>query len=124
MSRKIFSAILLLLLLGGCSAISTSAANPQIRVANRSQSNFTSVRVVFPSEEVSYGAVAAGAASAYESVERAYRYAQIEVFIGERRLVMQPIDFVGETLLEAGRYTYALGLAPGGEQLTLELETD
>lgn len=112
------------MLLGACSTLSTSTGGPDIRVANRSQSNFSSVRVVFPSEEVNYGAVAAGAASEYESVEEAYRYAFIEVMIGEQRLVMQPIDYFGETLLGPGRYTYALGVAAGGEQLTLELETD
>jgi hypothetical protein len=117
-------ALLTLLFLGGCAALSPSAANPEIRVANRSQTNFTSVRVGFPSGDVEYGPLAAGAASAYESVERAYRYAFVEVMIGDRRLVMQPIDYVGETPLGGGRYTYAIGLSEGGDRLTLELETD
>lgn len=66
-------ALLSLLFLGGCAAVSPSDANPAIRVANRSQTNFASVRVVFPSGEVDYGSLTAGAASAHESVERAYR---------------------------------------------------
>lgn len=44
--------------------------------------------------------------------------------VGDRRLVMQPIDYVGETPLGGGRFTYAIGLAEGGDRLTLELETD
>ena len=123
MSRKFAFAILLPLLLGACSALTTSA-DPEIRVRNRSDSDFSSVRVVFPSAEVEYGSVSAGAVSEYESVEEAYRYAYVEVMIGERRLVLQPIDYVGETLLGAGRYTFALGIAEGGEHLTLELESD
>jgi hypothetical protein len=124
MMRKFACGILLTLLVGACSTLGTSTASPEVRVANRSSFDFTSVRVAFPSDEVNYGAVAAGAASEYRRVEEAYRYAYIEVMIGERRLVMQPIDYVGDTLLSPGRYTYALGMAQGGDQLTLQLERD
>jgi hypothetical protein len=121
--KRIAVATILLPFFAACSAVSTNAG-PEIRVENASQSDFSSVRVVFPSEDVSYGALPAGATSEYESVAEAYRYAYVEVMIGERRVVLQPIDYVGETLLGPGRYTYALDVMPGGDFLSLQLKTD
>jgi hypothetical protein len=39
-------------------------------------------------------------------------------------LVLQPIDYVGERLLEPGQYTYALDVTTvaGSKRLTLDLE--
>lgn len=116
--------VALVALLGGCAPVGPTAPSPEIRVVNRSQENYAKVIVRFPAGEVDYGALAAGAASRYESVDEAYRYAAVDVLVGDERLTMQPIDFVGETPLGQGRYSYAIGLAPGGDQLTLELETD
>ena len=49
---------------------------------------------------------------------RRIRYALIIVQVGGEELRIQPIDYVGTPLLEAGRYTYALNLTIEG-QLTL-----
>lgn len=116
--------VLALLLLAGCSSTSAPGDPVEVRIANESAVAFDGVRVVFPDREESYGAIPAGGRSDYRSVERAYRYAFVEVHAGAERLVLQPIDYVGEELLRAGRYTYALAIAPDGRNLTLTLRQD
>jgi hypothetical protein len=66
------------------------------------------VVVTFPSQTERYGTVAPGGVTAYRSIERTYSYAKIEATINGQPAVLQPIDFVGETLLGPGRYTYSL----------------
>ena len=100
-------------------------ASPEIRVLNASSRTMEGVTVAFPDDEVVYGTLAPGAASGYRAVERAYRYAYVRTTVDGDTMVLQPIDYVGETLLEPGRYTYRLDLADtDGPWLTLELVVD
>ncbi len=91
----------------------------EINIQNNSAVVFDHVVVTFPSQTEDYGAVDSGGESPYRTVERAYRYAYIEAHAGDETHILQPIDYVGETLLETGRYTYALDLVDG--ELTLEM---
>lgn len=115
--------LLLLLVLPGCDSPFGPQGDVAIRIANNSSFAFERVDVVFPEDRVSYGAVAAHRTSGYHSVETAYRYAYIEVEIDGEELRIQPIDYVGESPLEAGRYTYALNVTIEGH-LTIDLIED
>lgn len=94
-----------------------------VRVANASSFDFQRVEVHFPEDEVNYGSVAAHRSTEYRRVSKAYGYAYIEVDVGGQELRIQPIDYVGESLLRSGRYTYELNLTVEG-YLTLELRKD
>jgi hypothetical protein len=124
--RALWSGILLLgLVLGGCTSGQESAAGGvEIRVANRSDRDFDQVDVTFTSDKVSYGSVAKGATSEYRSTPKAYRYALVVVTAGGETFRFQPIDFVGETPLAPGRYSYALNIDPNDRQLTIDLIED
>jgi hypothetical protein len=83
--------------------------NPElvcIRVENASDVKFSSFLVNLNGQEESYGPLTAGAVSEYRNATSAYRYAFTEAFSGERRFILQPIDFVGERQLPPGAYTY------------------
>ena len=114
------------LAVAGCTTGGTAppAGGVEIRIANRSGVDFDRVDVTFPDNEVSYGAVAKGAASEYRRVRQAYRYAMIVATAGGETYRFQPIDYVGETLLEPGRYTYALSTDPNDRVLSIELVED
>jgi hypothetical protein len=119
------STLFFALLLMGCASAGTSSDPVQIRVANESDVRFDQVIVNFPDQEENYGAIEAGGVSTYRQVGEAYRYAHIQVRIGQRDLVMQPMDFVGESLLTSGRYTYVLDVddpVSGNLELTLRRE--
>ena len=83
-----------------------------IRVANRSAVEMRNVVVKFPSQTEAYGDIAAGTATDYRQVSRAYRYAYVEAVIDGKQAVLQPIDYSGEPLLSGGYYTYALKYNP------------
>ena len=77
-----------------------------VRVENSTELDFQSFQVNFNGQTVSYGRLPAGAISEYRKVNAAYRYAYTEGLSGERRFILQPIDFVGERHLRPGAYTY------------------
>lgn len=85
---------------------------------------FDSTIVNFSGQREVYGRLEPSQASEYRSVELAYRYAYIEVHFGGEHGVIQPIDYVGETPLDEGRYTYRLTLNPeaGSELNRIRLE--
>lgn len=98
-----------------------TVAAVQIRIRNASDVDFTDVYAIFPrGEKVHYGPIPAGSASDYEAVEQAYSYSYLEVVAGGKRYKYQPIDFVGESELPIGRYSYALDLVGSSIGLTLE----
>ena len=106
----------------------SSAGSPgkpkiEIRIRNESGLNFEWVRVRFPETgDIDYGAIPNGATSAYHDTTRAYRYASVVAKAGDKELSFQPMDYVGEQELAAGRYTYVLRVVNG--VLTIELERD
>jgi hypothetical protein len=122
MHRSSRTMAVLAVLLAACTPL-TDPGDVEIRVANRSSRDFDRVVVNFYADPVDYGEVPAGAVSAYRLAKGAYRYAYVEVRMDTARLVLQPIDFVGETPLVSGRYTYALSVSPD-RSLALTLERD
>jgi hypothetical protein len=105
-----------------CSDPASSSGELWIRIGNESRAPFTKVEVIFPEDHIDYGQIIAGGASAYHRVAVAYAYARIDVQVGGTSLRIQPIDYVGESVLNPGRYTYALNVVNGA--LTLELKHD
>ena len=59
--------------------------------------------------------VSSGSFSEYLEYETAYEYAYIQIKSGTESYVLQPIDFVGETPLEIGFYTYVLDVSEDGD---------
>ena len=127
MNRRSSLSIGLVLLLAhyGCDSplVPWSDGDVEVRVANLSSFAFERVDVAFPDNEVSYGAIASHGTSSYRAVDKAYRYAYIEVQIAGEELVIQPIDYVGERLLSPGKYTYQLNVTVEGH-LTLDFRED
>jgi hypothetical protein len=113
----------LMVALTSCDSPFEPSGDVNVRVANNSSFAFDRVEVVFPEDLVDYGTVAARGVSEYVAVEAAYRYAYIEAEIDGEVLLIQPIDYVGETPLEHGFYTYLLNVTVEGH-LTLEFRKD
>lgn len=116
--------LLLLIVLPGCSSVTSPNEPVEIRVVNASAVSFDRVVVGFPRQKEDYGTLAAHAQSGYRAVDEAYGYAYVEVHRAGERLVLQPIDYVGATRLASGRYTYVLDLDASGQSLTLTLKRD
>ena len=106
MSRSV-----LLALLAAAAAACAPVEDPGatfVRLHNASPHALDNVRVNFGEGTVAYGNLAPGQVSDYRLATGAYRYARLEARIGGAPYVLQPIDYVGETRLAPGRYTYRL----------------
>ncbi len=116
--RGVAAAFLAASLLGCGDGVSGPDGGTRLRVRNASTVELRSVLVVLPSEErISAATLAAGAATGYTAVRTAYRYAYVEASIAGRRVVLQPIDYVGEQPLGAGCFTYDLTVDAAQQQL-------
>ena len=111
-------------ILAGCATAPLPApALPMVRLYNASAATLANVRVQYDRVPVDYGTLAPGATSRYRMAEGAHRYARIEATVDGRAIIVQPIDFVGETVLVPGYYTYRLSLDAQSE-LRIETSTD
>ncbi len=80
----------------------------QLRVRNVSQHDYTGVVVSTGCCSHDFGDIPAGEVSEYEMYESAYRYGFVQLMVGEETFTLQPIDYVGESYLESGSYTYEI----------------
>ena len=78
-----------------------------IRIENTGQEDFKNVSVESGLTYV-YGDVQEGERTEYKAFETTCSYSDIEVIIDSSIYILEPIDFVGETPLEPGNYTYQL----------------
>ncbi len=95
----------------GCTKDDSGGRN--IRISNNSNINFDSVQV--GAAAYIHTDVSPGDFSEYLEYETAYRYDFIEIKSGSESYILQPIDFVGETPLEKGFYTYVLNITDHGD---------
>ncbi|MCB8959628.1 MAG: META domain-containing protein [Ardenticatenales bacterium] len=95
-----------------------------IRVANLGPLPMDEVTVNFVGQEVAYGALDVGDFSGYETVTEAYRYAGLDIVAEGGPYNLMPIDYVGETPLVPGRYTYYLSLENGQLRETMIADDD
>ncbi|MEN8144449.1 MAG: hypothetical protein ABFS14_05800 [Gemmatimonadota bacterium] len=120
MARNALPPILFSLLVAGCTG-SSDPVDPHptdfplgIRVENATGQTFEAITVQFSEQIENYGKLEAGEASEYRAIEEAYRYAAVDIDLGSTTARIQPVDYVGETLLQPGRYTYRFTLSPDG----------
>ncbi len=85
-----------------------------IRLSNISPYKFENIVV----NDVPFGDLDAGATSDYKLFDEIYSYAFIELEIDGETYTLQPIDYVGESPLESGHYTYQLNTNDTGERYT------
>lgn len=100
-----------------------AAGSVQLRVSNAGKTRLTDVEARLPNGQViAAGLLGAGRASGYQIVGQAYTYAWIVATEDGQEHELRPTDYVGETPLAPGRYTYQLSVHGG--QLEVELVHD
>ncbi|MEO6302134.1 MAG: hypothetical protein ABIP51_03070 [Bacteroidia bacterium] len=96
-----------------------------IRIKNISSNDYCNV--IIKGQDgvtVNYGSLKSGETSCYNSYDKMYRYSYIKVTIDGEDFELQPIDFVGETPLEIGKFTYSVNNNNEGKQLTISTTKD
>jgi len=79
-----------------------------IRIENISNDTFETIFVDTSGGQADYDGLNSSDLSNYKEFNLAYYYAYIEVQIDSSIYKIQPADYVGETPLEPGKYTYVL----------------
>ncbi len=100
------------LIMVGCTDRDDELNGINIRIKNNNSFAYDTVAVSGTDEL--YENVAAGESSEYLVYEQAYQFASITITAGEQSYDLQIIDFVGETPLRLGFYTYELTAEEGG----------
>lgn len=107
MRKLMFLPVLLLALCFGCEDRDDNLNTVNLRIKNLSDVTFTRVQV--GADDKIHTNIAAGYFSDYlEYEEETYKYAYINILAEGNTYTLQPIDFVGETPLPIGFYTYEL----------------
>ncbi|MGI9552472.1 MAG: hypothetical protein ACR2MT_14820 [Aurantibacter sp.] len=120
--KKLFFLLLgVIVVLGSCNDRDDNVNAVNIRVKNVANFNFN--KVVVGEEDKIHENVAPGKYSDYLEYETAYHYAYIKIENDSTSYVLQPIDFVGETPLNIGFYTYELSVSEQGD-VSLEFKVD
>ena len=99
----------------------------ELRLQNESEYDFADIFVDTSGGIHEYCNLEAGGMTGYKKFEKAYRYAFIELLIDDEIFTIQPIDYVGESLLASGKYTYLLDasdLDPRYSRLSIKLQVD
>ncbi len=123
--KKILILIISISTLISCSSDddnNTSELN--IRLSNVSQYDFQNIVVNTTTGNTNFENISSQQMTNYKTFETAYRYAFVELEIEGETYTLQPIDYVGETPLENGNYTYQIDANDSQEQyekLTLTL---
>tara|TARA_B110000285_G_C14559936_1_gene353017 strand:- start:55 stop:438 length:384 start_codon:yes stop_codon:yes gene_type:complete len=123
--KKILILIISISTLISCSSDddnSTSELN--IRLSNISEYDFENIVVNTTTGDTDFENIGPQEMTSYKTFETAYRYAFVELEIDGETYTLQPIDYVGETPLENGNYTYQIDANDSQEQyskLTLTL---
>lgn len=113
--RKLVFGLVALMVAAGCDSPFGAVDGVELRVYNNTDYRFDNVTV----NGVGFGSVPSGEYSSFEIVEGAYHYGAVGVDINGKHLALWPIDYVGETPLEPGRYTYFLSADTGSSSLHL-----
>jgi len=93
----------------------------EVRVENQSTLTFSAVEYFAGSDLTTVPLLEPGRSSPYVEADGAYAYTTIQVVVEADTLRLQVIDYVGETPLSGGRYTYVLSVdGPSGSRTLLQ----
>ncbi len=117
--KKVYLFIVLFgLIIMACSKEETTSSNDGIfiRLKNTSVYNYKNIIVEAGMTANVYEDLEPNQISEYQEFDSAFAYAFVELEIEGNTFTIQPIDFIGETMLEDGFYTYEISANESTEQ--------
>ena len=126
-AKMLLIATAILISMSSCKKDSSVSNELQIRIKNTSQYDYANVLVNTSGGINNYGNILSTKSSDYKTFSFAYNYAFVQLEIAGVTYTLQPIDYVGETKLSSGKYTYEINANATGTQydkLTLTLVKD
>ena len=110
---KMVAAALGVAVIPGCGNPFSTDDGTHIRLRNSSSFVLTAVTFQPGEPELEFARIEPGEATDYVQVDNAYPYGYLDVTVNGARRVIQPIDYVGESYIGDGRFTYVIAIDPG-----------
>lgn len=111
-------------LLVSVSSCKSELGPTDLRITNMSEFTYTDVEVNTSEGIQNYGVVLPGQSTVYMRFDRAYRQAQIELFIDNEKYVFIPVAYTYEVPLGQGKFTYKLSADTVKKELSIHVEAD
>jgi len=92
----------------GCNDPFSTDEGTHVRLRNSSTFEFTAVTFTPGTAELTFPRIAAGDVTAYIPVANAYRYGYLDLLVDGEHRRLQPIDYVGESFIGDGQFTYVI----------------
>ncbi len=121
--KKLIFGIFILFVLVSCSKDEVATDNVNIRLFNAGEVKFQDIKFNPSTGIVSFGDLAPDQYSEYKNFDTVYRYAYLSLTVNDSMYTLQPVDYVGETPLANGNYTYRLNFN-NDDKLTFVLVED
>ena len=113
--------VFLIMILSGCRK---ELGPTDIRIKYVSNYTYNDVEVNTSHGIQNYGIVLSGHTTEYKRFEKAYREAQIELFIENEKYVFIPVDYTYEIPLGRGKFTYEISADTVKMELSIHVEAD
>ncbi len=113
MKSPLFLIAFALLVLSSCTKDPEFEPTPDtkdlaIQIKNLSDYNFTDLFISTGGGEFNYGDLSSTEVSEQALFDHAYRYCYVSLKVEEDNFVLQPIDYVGEGVINAGEIIYEI----------------
>ena len=112
-------------------AASAACGNPfgsdgptRIRLRNASSFELTAVTFAPGSERVEFARIGPNATTEYTTVDNAYSYGYFDALVAGTRRTIQPIDYVGESYIGEGNFTYQITIDAQTKNPSMQLIKD
>ncbi len=122
MKTKLYFLFLLIALLFSCATDDDSNQITEVNIRLSNISNVKFENATFNS--INFGAINSSEKTEYKTFESAYGYGSVKITIDGNDYGWTPIDYVGETPLENGNYTFEYSFDNSTGTLTDELIQD
>lgn len=106
--KTLFILMISIATLLSCSKNGDKKSELKIRLSNTSQYDYKDIKVNTSSGNVNFEDIKAGEKTEYQNFKIAYNYAFVELKIDSETYTLQPLDYVGETPIKKGNYTYKI----------------
>ena len=118
--KKILILIISISILASCSNDDNNDVSQlNIRLSNISQFDFQNIVVNTTTGNTNFENISSLQTTNYKTFKTAYRYAFVELQIDGETYTLQPVEYVDETPLENGNYTYQIDVNNSNLSLTL-----
>lgn len=93
-----------------CDVIGSNDTEVRIRVKNSSTYTIENLRINTGGGEYVYEEISPGEVSDYDEYDYSYSYFFVSFSVDTSNFVRQPIDYVGESKIKSGKYTFDISI--------------